>query len=74
MLQRLTWGYSLVRVQREALLQQVDEVVEMPGFGIVHPCRCSVEPGSQVSRWLHYGQCSYRRLQSAHVSVPVINM
>lgn len=42
MLQCFTCTNPLVRVQREALLQQVNKVIEMPRLSVVHPCRCSI--------------------------------
>lgn len=52
----------LVRVQRQALLQQVDEVVELPGLGVVHAARCGHEAGPQVARRLDHWQGSDGRL------------
>lgn len=35
-LQRVGWLDPLLRVQRKAVLEQVDEVVQVPGLGVVH--------------------------------------
>lgn len=45
-LERIQRPDSLLRVERETMLKQVDEMVQIPAFGVVHARRCSHQPGS----------------------------
>ncbi|KAK2005529.1 hypothetical protein LZ32DRAFT_171845 [Colletotrichum eremochloae] len=50
MLQRVGRLDSLLRVERQAVLKQVDEMVEVPSLGVVHSRRCGEEAGAQITR------------------------
>lgn len=63
MLQRLGGLDPLVRVQRQALLQQVDKVVEVPHLRVIHPRRGSHQARAEVPRRLDHRQGSHRRLE-----------
>lgn len=66
--ERLACCDPLVGVQSQTLLQQIDKVIEMPCFCLIHPRRCRVEAGSKVACWLYDSHCSHGRLE-VHVLV-----
>lgn len=68
MLQGLRRRDPLVGIERQAALQQVDEVVEFPCLRIVHAARRGQEAGAQVARRLDHRQGSDGRLYRVLVS------
>lgn len=56
MLQRVGGLDSLLRVERQAVLEQVDKVVQVSSLGVVHTRRRSEEAGAQVTRRFNDGK------------------
>lgn len=56
MAQRISRRDSLVWVERKTVLKEINEVVQVLRFRIVHACRRSHESCPQVTRWLHNSQ------------------
>jgi hypothetical protein len=55
-LERIGGLDPLVRVQRQALLQQVDKVVEVPRLRVVHARRRRHKTRAEVARRLYHGE------------------
>ena len=64
MLQRLRGRDPLLWGQRQAALEQVNEVVEIPRLGITHALRRGQQAGTQVTRGLDGREGWYAGLQA----------
>lgn len=58
MLQCLRRRDPLVGVDSQAAVQEVMEMVEVSGLGLVHAARCDHEARAEIPSWLHHGQNS----------------
>ena len=56
MLEGLQWRDPLVRIERQAALQEVDKVVELLGFHITHAAGGGQKTGPQIAGRLNGGQ------------------
>lgn len=56
--QRLRGRDPLVRVDGQAAVQEVIEVVQLPRLCLVHAARCDHEARAEVPSWLYHGQYS----------------
>lgn len=54
MAQRICGFDPLVGVERQAVFQEVDEVVQLSSFRVVHAPGCGHETGPEIASWFDH--------------------